>query len=153
MPRCLVLCSRSGRVDWACTAERCEVLEDEKDEVSSSSDVGRVLPAIIANSWLSLTFLALQSPKSGSTLSLIACDSHISGFQSTANHPRKSFHGPRRTYEVEVPPTLRYIANKALVDCTLLTGLKLMPGKRTTWRGPHAEHSAFDLCHRFVIPN
>ena len=27
-----------------------------------------------------------------------------------------------------------------------------MPGKRTTWRGPYAEHSAFDLCNRFVIP-
>ena len=54
--------------------------------------------------------------------------------------------------EIEAPPTLRYIANKAFLHCTWLTGLKLMPGKRTTWRGPYAEHSAFDLCSRFVIP-
>ena len=54
--------------------------------------------------------------------------------------------------EMEVPPTLRYIASKAFLDCTLLTSLNLMPGQRTTWRGPYAEHSAFDLCDRFIIP-
>ena len=54
--------------------------------------------------------------------------------------------------EIEVPPTLRYIASKAFLDCTLLTNLTLMPGKRTTWRGPYAEQSAFEFCYRFTMP-
>ena len=51
----------------------------------------------------------------------------------------KAFMGCAILQEIEVPPTLRYIANKAFLDCTWLTGLTLMPGERTTWRGPYAE--------------
>ena len=31
--------------------------------------------------------------------------------------------------EIDVPPTLRYIASKAFLDCTCLTGLNLMRGE------------------------
>ena len=54
--------------------------------------------------------------------------------------------------EIAVPPPLLYIASKAFFDCTLLTNLELMPGERTTWRGPYAEETAFELCPRFAKP-
>ena len=46
----------------------------------------------------------------------------------------KAFMGCAMLKEIAVPPTLPYIAS--FLDCTWLTGLNLMPGERTTWRGP-----------------
>ena len=53
--------------------------------------------------------------------------------------------------EVDIPPTLRYIAHRAFFDCGQLTRFTLT-GKRTTWRGPYAESNSFDLRSPFAIP-
>ena len=54
---------------------------------------------------------------------------------------------------VDIPPTLRYVAHKAFFDCSQLTHLALMPGKKTTWRGTCAESTSFDLCVCFTVPS
>ena len=67
-----------------------------------------------------------------------------------ATYSQRSVH-VLQCIEVDIPPTLRYIAHRAFFDCEQLTRFTLT-GKRTTWRGPYAESNSFALCSRFEIP-
>ena len=53
--------------------------------------------------------------------------------------------------EVHTPPALLYIAHRAFPGCTQLSGLHKMKDK-TTWRGPYVQSNAFQMCHKFDMP-
>jgi len=98
-----------------------------------------------------LAFVDLPSPSieaiRGSTFSHCVSLQHIWLPHTLLQIHKEAFISALR--EVDIPPTLRYIAHKAFLDCGQLAQFKLMIGKRTTWRGPYAEGNAFDLSSRF----
>ena len=53
--------------------------------------------------------------------------------------------------ELATPPSLKYTASRAFLDCTALRRLVKLPG-RHKWRGVYAEENAFAICPEMRRP-
>ena len=57
----------------------------------------------------------------------------------------KAFMNCEALPELAIPPSLRYIASRAFLDCTALRRLVKLPG-RHKWREVNAEENPFATC-------